>query len=206
MLDGLGSLTEKSDTIYKVNWAFILIFVFLECAPILVKIMTKSGPFDYALAAIEDSEKYAEEVNKQLFVEISQNFKTVKIEQHKHWVIHEKRAFTDTLIASEVSSKEKRDALVNIAASTVLDKTFSNIINSVQSDFAKVSIIGNTNLPEHIGYGARAVEFIKVNAPALGVGAFGLYILQMLDIGTKFITLVEKVWAIIRPFFAILFA
>ena len=52
-LEALNRLTKSSSAIFLANWFIILLFIALETAPVLVKILSQRGPYDYLLASEE---------------------------------------------------------------------------------------------------------------------------------------------------------
>jgi hypothetical protein len=52
-LDAIGTLTNQNRTISIVNWFIILLFMCIECLPILVKLMSNRGPYDEILESEE---------------------------------------------------------------------------------------------------------------------------------------------------------
>lgn len=52
-LDALSRLTAKSSAVWMANWFIILLFIAIESAPVLVKLMSPTGPYDYALESVE---------------------------------------------------------------------------------------------------------------------------------------------------------
>lgn len=58
-LDALGRLTSKNSSIFLANLFILLLFIALETAPVLVKLISSRGPYDYLLAA----EEYKFEIN-----------------------------------------------------------------------------------------------------------------------------------------------
>jgi len=53
-LEGLGALTTRSAAIWWSKWLITLLFIFVEIAPVLFKMMTERGPYD----DIVDQKKY----------------------------------------------------------------------------------------------------------------------------------------------------
>ncbi|WP_262481384.1 DUF4407 domain-containing protein [Algoriphagus antarcticus] len=45
-LEALGSLTDKDSSLWAAKWLVTILFVFIEIAPILFKMMTERGPYD----------------------------------------------------------------------------------------------------------------------------------------------------------------
>lgn len=52
-LDALSRLTDKKSSIWLANLFIILLFIALETAPVLVKLISSKGPYDYLLATEE---------------------------------------------------------------------------------------------------------------------------------------------------------
>ncbi len=57
-LEALGRLTDKSTSLWMANIFIILLFIAIETAPVLVKLISAKGPYDYAL----EIEEYQHEV------------------------------------------------------------------------------------------------------------------------------------------------
>ena len=45
-LEALGILTNEKDSIFYAKWLITILFIFIEIAPILFKMMTERGPYD----------------------------------------------------------------------------------------------------------------------------------------------------------------
>ena len=56
-LDALSRLGDKSTSILMANWFIVLLFIAIEIAPVLVKLMSSRGPYDDLLA--QEEHKYA---------------------------------------------------------------------------------------------------------------------------------------------------
>ena len=52
-MEALNRLTISSQAIWLANWFIILLFIAIETAPVLVKLISSRGPYDYKLQAIE---------------------------------------------------------------------------------------------------------------------------------------------------------
>ena len=52
-MEALNRLTSSSSAIWLANWFIILLFVAIETAPVLVKLISSRGPYDFRLQAIE---------------------------------------------------------------------------------------------------------------------------------------------------------
>jgi len=61
-LDALGRLTDRSAPIRWANWFIILLFIAIECAPVIVKLISPRGPYDDLLQQHE----HAFEIHRRL--------------------------------------------------------------------------------------------------------------------------------------------
>jgi hypothetical protein len=66
-MKALNSLTKKEPSVRYANWFIILLFIVIESAPIIVKLMSGRGPYDELLEALEkeknlNTQKYLNEV------------------------------------------------------------------------------------------------------------------------------------------------
>lgn len=61
-LEALGKITEEDSSIFYAKWLITLLFIFIEIAPILFKMMTERGPYDDIL----DRVKHEAKVNQLL--------------------------------------------------------------------------------------------------------------------------------------------
>ena len=52
-MEALNRLTASSPAIWMANWFIILLFIAIETAPVLVKLISSRGPYDFKLQAIE---------------------------------------------------------------------------------------------------------------------------------------------------------
>lgn len=51
-LEAMSRLSSKSNAVLWANWFVMILFVLIECAPVLVKLMSPPGPYDYQLGTI----------------------------------------------------------------------------------------------------------------------------------------------------------
>ena len=63
-INALGRMSDKSSTIFWASVFIMLLFIAVECAPILVKLITNKGPYDYMLANLES--KYQVKAEKEI--------------------------------------------------------------------------------------------------------------------------------------------
>ena len=59
-LEAMGKLSQENETIKWTSTLIMLLFIFVETAPILIKLLTKRGPYDEILDRIELERKIAE--------------------------------------------------------------------------------------------------------------------------------------------------
>ncbi len=63
-LNALGRISNTNSTIYWASIFIMLLFIAVECSPILVKLITKKGPYDYMLENLE--RKYQCKAEKEI--------------------------------------------------------------------------------------------------------------------------------------------
>ena len=99
-LEALGSLTARNKYINVANIFLVILFILLESSPVLVKLMSKRGPYDVLL----DSE------------EITKTFKT------ENEIVR-----LNTLLDEESENKRKKKRLKNEARTKVLDHFYQKL-------------------------------------------------------------------------------
>jgi hypothetical protein len=52
-LEAMGNLTSSNSTMAWISWMIVLLFIVIETAPILVKLLSKRGPYDEILERVE---------------------------------------------------------------------------------------------------------------------------------------------------------
>lgn len=67
-MNALGRMADKNNTIFWASIFIMLLFIAVECAPILVKLITNRGPYDYLLANLES--KYQNKSEKEIALSI----------------------------------------------------------------------------------------------------------------------------------------
>ena len=63
-LNALGRMSDKNSTIYYASIFIMLLFIAVECSPILMKLITNKGPYDHMLANLES--KYQTKSEKDI--------------------------------------------------------------------------------------------------------------------------------------------
>lgn len=81
----LGQLSKKADGTADstTNWAvtFIgLLFIFFECLPVFVKLMSQRGPYDYAIANGEEVGIHHSSKDKDFNIEVTDNVHETRVE------------------------------------------------------------------------------------------------------------------------------
>jgi len=71
-MDALSNLTKKSNAIWLANWFIVLLFIAVETAPVLVKLMSPRGPYDDVLAV---EERRTETATYEQFAEQNKDIK-----------------------------------------------------------------------------------------------------------------------------------
>lgn len=125
-LDALGNVTEKSSTIAVSSWFIMLLFLAIETAPVVVKLMSSKGPYDdllekhehavenYKIEQISISNQKTNE-KLQVLVETGNAAVTEEIESNKELTRRIVKAESE--IAHEMISKWKADELDKIKSS-----------------------------------------------------------------------------------------
>jgi hypothetical protein len=122
-LDALGNVTVKSKTIATSSWFIMLLFLAIETAPVIVKLMSSKGPYDDLLEQhehavenhkIEQMSIRNQKTNEklQVLVETGSAAVTEEIESNKELTKHIVKAEAE--IAQEMIAKWKADELEKI--------------------------------------------------------------------------------------------
>lgn len=81
-LEALGILTSEKSSIFWAKWLITLLFIFIEIAPVLFKLMTEAGPYDDIMKRMKH-ESFVNE--KQKISDINDNINTsIKITTEKN--------------------------------------------------------------------------------------------------------------------------
>jgi hypothetical protein len=94
-LEGLGRLTSKNSSMWLANIFIILLFIAIETAPVLVKLISSKGPYDYML----ETEEYNHEV-AWLTQKVKINSKTRKSARH---YTDEEHEYIDQYLSSKLN-------------------------------------------------------------------------------------------------------
>ena len=88
-LDALGRLTERSSAIAWANWFIILLFIAIETAPVLVKLISGKGPYDN-LIKIKEHRFTALEIEELAKANAEAKERTSTLPQHERTFITER--------------------------------------------------------------------------------------------------------------------
>lgn len=88
-LDALGRLTERSSAVAWANWFIILLFIAIETAPVLVKLISGKGPYDN-LIKIEEHRFTALEIEEMAKVNAEAKERTSTLPQQERTFITER--------------------------------------------------------------------------------------------------------------------
>ncbi|MCM4171849.1 DUF4407 domain-containing protein [Arenibacter sp. TNZ] len=81
-LEAMNRLTSEKPTIFWAKWLITLLFIFIEIAPVLFKLMTESGPYDEMIARVKHESMVIE---KQKISDINDHINTsIKISTDKN--------------------------------------------------------------------------------------------------------------------------
>jgi len=87
-LEALNRITSLSSAIWIANWFIILLFIAIETAPVVVKLLSPKGPYDYLLEAHEYVYK-AESLRDMAIVNQQIKKKTAKMRQFEKDYVNE---------------------------------------------------------------------------------------------------------------------
>jgi hypothetical protein len=129
-LEALGSLTSKDASLWAAKWLITLLFVFIEIAPILFKMMTERGPYD----DIMDFKKHEVKVKQMLLISnLNEEINTeVKINNERS-----AQKLEAELIANKELLKVIASAQAEIAAAAI-EKWKQEQIEKVTVDPSKI--------------------------------------------------------------------
>jgi hypothetical protein len=111
-LSALNELTKKEWTLWASKWLITLLFIFIEIAPILFKMMTERGPYDDIIDRIKHETMVRQlEIQSELNQEINSS---LKISEQKSIMKIDKEIQTYEEILNEVSKVQKELSLISI--------------------------------------------------------------------------------------------
>ena len=105
-LKGLNSLTSNNAAVRYANWFIVLLFIVIESAPMIVKLISNRGPYDALLEA--------HETEKDLHTQSSLSGTQVQVENarklniEKYNAIHVARLETEKLLIGEIYRVKKQ--------------------------------------------------------------------------------------------------
>lgn len=122
-LEAMQRLTDKKKSIRNSKWLITLLFIFIEIAPVLFKLMTESGPYDeevkrrrhsFALAERKIISDLNEEVATDLKIVSEKNRNRLATEVSANQDLMKKIAQAQTEIAEAAVEKWKKEELSKI--------------------------------------------------------------------------------------------
>jgi hypothetical protein len=137
-LSALGALTSKEWTLFFTKWLITILFIFIEIAPILFKMMTERGPYDDIVDRLKYETKVRQlELQSNLNQEINTAVKihTQKFEQKLNAELDSNKEIIEAIskaqqeIAISAIEKWKEEQKLKMNSSNI-----HNIISSSNSD------------------------------------------------------------------------
>jgi len=111
-LSALNELTKKEWTLWASKWLITLLFIFIEIAPILFKMMTERGPYDDIIDRIKHETMVRQlEIQSELNQEINSS---LKISEQKSIMKMEKEIQTYEELLNEISKVKKELSIISI--------------------------------------------------------------------------------------------
>ncbi len=140
-LEALGNITEQNSAANYASWFITLLFIALETAPLVVKMLTKRGPYDEILDAIEheykvESGEYISKINSKINAVLRQLEEVAKLEAET-FIQTEKQRIDNELKNNEKILKkiaEKQEKLADI----ILQNWFEQEKEKIQEEFRKL--------------------------------------------------------------------
>jgi len=136
-LDALSRLTSKSTTLLLSKWLITLLFIFIEIAPVLFKLMSDSGPYDDTMERIKHEANVMEkqkisdindEINTSIRISSERNKSRLDAELKGNEELINSIAIAQADIAKLAVEKWKEKEIAR------LDKSLSHIIQSNQKE------------------------------------------------------------------------
>ena len=136
-LEALSRLTNKYTILFIVKWLITFLFIFIEVAPVLFKLMTESGPYDDITKRIRHEVNVSEqqkisnlndEINTNILISTEKNKGRLDAELQGNKELLNAIALAQADIAKKAVDKWKEREI------TKLDKSLSHIIQSNQKE------------------------------------------------------------------------
>lgn len=136
-LDALSRLTSKSTTLLLSKWLITLLFIFIEIAPVLFKLMSDSGPYDDTMerikheANVKEKQKVSDindDINTSIRISSERNKSRLDAELKGNEELITSIAMAQADIAKLAIEKWKEKEIIK------LDKSLSHIIQSNQKE------------------------------------------------------------------------
>jgi hypothetical protein len=119
-LEAMSILTEEKSAIFYAKWLITLLFIFIEIAPVLFKLMAEAGPYDDIMDRIKhesfvrEKQKISDindEINTSIKISTSKNQARLDTELNANKALFEKIAMIQTEIAEKAIEKWKEEEL-----------------------------------------------------------------------------------------------
>lgn len=132
-LDALARITSQSNTLLIAKWLITLLFIFIEIAPVLFKLMSESGPYDEIMDRLKHESKVKErhkisdlndEINTSIQISTHRNKSRLDAELKANEELLTSIALTQADIAKKAVEKWKEKEILK------LDQSLSHIIVS----------------------------------------------------------------------------
>lgn len=109
-LEAIGSITANSRNLLYANYFIILLFICIECAPVIVKLMSARGPYDELLEA----EEYLKLIEVSKMIAKTEMTEDQKLDFHQ-LLIHERNKTLIELEKEKIMNMAKAEREINRA-------------------------------------------------------------------------------------------
>ena len=122
-LKAMSDLTNENDSLWYAKWLITLLFIFIEIAPIMFKMMTERGPYDDILDRIKHEAKIKqlllqsninEEINTAVKVHADKNSQKLNTELTANKALMESIAKAQAEIAQVAIEEWKKEQLIKV--------------------------------------------------------------------------------------------
>jgi hypothetical protein len=136
-LEAMSILTQEKSAIFWSKWLITLLFIFIEIAPVLFKLMTESGPYDEIVERMKHEIKVAEKqrisdindkINTDILISTEKNKVRLDAELNGNKELLQSISLAQADIAKRAVEKWKERELKK------LDKSLAHIIQSNHKD------------------------------------------------------------------------
>lgn len=148
-LEALSILTSEKSAIFWAKWLITLLFIFIEVAPVLFKLMAESGPYDDIMdrmkheSFVKEKQKISninDSINTSIKISTEKNQNRLDAEIIGNKALLNKIALAQAEIAELAIEKWKEEELKKI------DLGINHIINTVSLEEKKTSLKNESNI------------------------------------------------------------